>query len=208
MKFLGAKLGRRVLVFNCDDGLDYESIGQIFIGIVMTGSWGCFDEFNRLKEEQLSAIANQIQEIQLAIKNKMDTVTLLGRKVDLDSHAALFVTMNPAGKEYGARSELPSNLKALFRPVAMSLPDDRKIAEVTLLASGFSHASELSTILTFMLSVSRRFLSSQKHYDWGLRTLVTILRTASNQMQNAQKTEGNLLFWEVCSKLVLLFVKK
>ena len=65
MKFLGALLGRQVLVFNCDDGLDFESMGQIFIGIVMTGAWGCFDEFNRLKEEQLSAIANQIQQIYL-----------------------------------------------------------------------------------------------------------------------------------------------
>ena len=48
---------RMVLVFNCDENLDYRSMGRIFIGLVKCGAWGCFDEFNRLVEEQLSAIS-------------------------------------------------------------------------------------------------------------------------------------------------------
>jgi dynein heavy chain 2 len=198
VKFLGALLGRQVLVFNCDDGLDFESMGQIFIGIVMTGAWGCFDEFNRLKEEQLSAIANQIQQIQNAIKNKLESVMLLSKKITVNTHAALFVTLNPVGKDYGGRSELPSNLKVLFRPIAMSLPDDRKIAEVTLLASGFHNARELGMKACFILSSSRSFLSPQKHYDWGLRALMAVLRTTTKIIQNTHINQGDLLHWEVC----------
>jgi hypothetical protein len=61
VKALGAAIGRQVLVFNCDEAIDYLSMGRILIGIVKCGAWGCFDEFNRLKEDQLSAISQQIQ---------------------------------------------------------------------------------------------------------------------------------------------------
>ena len=57
VKALGSAFGRQVLVFNCDEGLDYKAMGRIFIGLVKCGAWGCFDEFNRLLEEQLSAIS-------------------------------------------------------------------------------------------------------------------------------------------------------
>lgn len=49
VKSLGMYFGRMVLVFNCDEGLDYKSIARIFLGLVRCGAWGCFDEFNRLK---------------------------------------------------------------------------------------------------------------------------------------------------------------
>lgn len=70
VKALGQAFGRQVLVFNCDEGLDYKAMGRIFIGLVKCGAWGCFDEFNRLLEEQLSAISQQIQVIQWAIKEQ------------------------------------------------------------------------------------------------------------------------------------------
>lgn len=63
VKALGMALGRQVLVFNCDSSLDVLSMGRIFVGLVKCGAWGCFDEFNRLDEEVLSAVSQQIQVI-------------------------------------------------------------------------------------------------------------------------------------------------
>lgn len=60
----------------------------------------------------------------------LPSVRLLGREIDVDLNAGIFVTLNPAGKKYGGRSKLPDNLKALFRPVAMGRPDNELIAEV------------------------------------------------------------------------------
>jgi hypothetical protein len=74
---------------------------RIFIGIVKCGAWGCFDEFNRLKEDQLSAISQQIQTIQDAIKMKVSPIQLLGRNIDVNFNSGIFVTLNPAGKGYG-----------------------------------------------------------------------------------------------------------
>ena len=71
-------------------------------------------------------------------------VELLGRKVDVNKNAGIFVTMNPAAKGYGGRSKLPDNLKQLFRPVAMSAPDNMLIARVLLFAEGFKFADKFA----------------------------------------------------------------
>jgi Hydrolytic ATP binding site of dynein motor region len=57
---------------------------------VQCGAWGCFDEFNRLKEDQLSAVSQQIQIIQDAIKAKQPSLRLLGRAVDVDFNAGAY----------------------------------------------------------------------------------------------------------------------
>lgn len=46
----------------------------------------------------------------------------------MNFNSGIFVTLNPAGKGYGGRSKLPDNLKQLFRPIAMSVPDNELIA--------------------------------------------------------------------------------
>ena len=51
---------------------------------------------------------------------------------------------------------LPSNLKALFRPVAMMVPDYRLIAEVSLYANGYRDAAALAINLVSVLKVGRQ----------------------------------------------------
>lgn len=53
VKALAQLMGRQVLVFNCDEGIDVHSMSRIFVGLVQCGAWGCFDEFNRLDSVSL-----------------------------------------------------------------------------------------------------------------------------------------------------------
>jgi dynein heavy chain 2 len=202
VKALGQAMGRQVLVFNCDEGIDFQSMGRIFIGLVKCGAWGCFDEFNRLKEDQLSAVSQQIQVIQDAIKARSPTLSLLGRDIHVDCNAGIFVTLNPAGKGYGGRSKLPDNLKALFRPVAMGRPDNELIAEVLLYSEGFSAAHELACKIVSLFSLSQQLLSPQQHYDWGLRALKAVLNTAGKLRRESRENETSQLELELLIKAV------
>eukprot|EP00056_Hartaetosiga_gracilis_P017754 m.8317 g.8317 ORF g.8317 m.8317 type:complete len:4146 (-) comp6080_c0_seq1:66-12503(-) len=191
VKALGNAMGRQVLVFNCDEGIDVKSMGRIFVGLVKCGAWGCFDEFNRLEEAVLSAVSMQIQVIQAALKQHLPEAKLLGRNVDIDPNSGIFITLNPAGKGYGGRQKLPDNLKQLFRPVAMSRPDLELICEVMLFAEGFEQAKELGPKLVALYTMAKELLSPQQHYDWGLRALKTILRGAGKLLGTARRRNNS-----------------
>jgi len=143
------------VVFNCSDGLDYIALGKFFKGLASCGAWSCFDEFNRLEEAVLSAVSMQIQTIQAAIRGKAASCELLEREVNIDPNSGIFITMNPAGKGYGGRQKLPDNLKQLFRPVAMSRPDNEQIAEVILFSEGFKEAKEIGRKLVAVFNLSK-----------------------------------------------------
>ena len=176
VKALGLQLGRFTLVFCCDDTFDFQAMGRIFLGLCQVGAWGCFDEFNRLEERILSAVSQQIQNIQIGLRNSNDAhkaeIELVGRRLQVNMNSGIFITMNPG---YAGRSNLPDNLKKLFRSVAMSKPDKELIAEVMLFSQGFKQAKELARqTVPFFDHCSER-LTKQAHYDFGLRALKSVL---------------------------------
>jgi len=68
----------------------------------------------------LSAVSQQILTIQSGLKEKLTKIELMGKDVRLNPQLGIFVTMNPG---YAGRSNLPENLKQLFRQMAMTKPD-------------------------------------------------------------------------------------
>lgn len=181
VKDLAKSLGRRCVVTNCGENFDAAAMGANFAGLCQAGFWGCFDEFNRIRPEVLSVVAAQVRAIQASLSSGKKTVALMGADLGLQNTLGIFITMNPG---YEGRSELPDNLKSLFRPVVMAVPDNEVICENMLLSEGFIAARPLAKKMTVLYRLSSEQLSKQQHYDFGLRPLKAVLVTAG-QMRRA-----------------------
>lgn len=190
VKDLGKALGIWVLVNNCSEGLDYKSLETLLSGLAQCGIWGCFDEFNRINIEVLSVVAQRIHLILSALAQKLTKFIFDGQTIDLKATVGLFITMNPG---YAGRTELPDNLKSMFRPISMITPDSIIIAENLLFSQGFRKSKLLANKVVTLFNLTKQKLSIQPHYDFGLRSMVSQLRYASEKFRELPNEDEECL---------------
>lgn len=186
IKALGYNLGKMVFVFCCDDSFDYQSVCRILVGISCVGAWCCFDEFNRLEGNMLSAMSTQIEEIESSLSNiSSSKATVMGKTINVSKDTGIFLTNNP---KYEGRTTLPDNLKNKYITFTMSHPDSQVIADVMFSTQGFSSGKKLSGKIVSIYEELSQKCSTQVHYDFGLRSIKSVLVTAGKLKRNLLKT--------------------
>ena len=103
-------------------------------------------------------------------------------KIPLNFNCAVFITLNPG---YAGRTELPMDLKNLFRSISMVVPDAVFITEILLYASGFKNAVTLAKKICKVQDTANVLMqqASVVKFDFGLRAIKAIIGIAESLKQ-------------------------
>ena len=96
----------------------------------------------------LSVVAQQILSILSALSQRLKIFVFEGIEISLVKTCGIFITMNPG---YAGRTELPDNLKSMFRPISMMVPDSSMIAEINLFGEGFQNTRSLARKVNLLI---------------------------------------------------------
>lgn len=163
----GKALGRQVVSMQCCSSVRSTVVQRMLLGALQTGAWLLLDSVDLLSQVALSLLGQHLLDIHQSfskLRNKSQKV-VSGCKIFADSecHMTIAGKSIPASLSYGCviisskgySSEIPESLRCATRPIALTHPDYRIIAEAMLTSIGFSDALSLSQHLVSLLSQAK-----------------------------------------------------
>lgn len=79
----------------------------------------------------------------------------------------------------------------MFRTVSMIVPDSKLIAETILFGEGFKDTKNLANKILNLFSLCKQLFSTQNYHDYGLRSLIELIKCAGKYKRKNLKTSDD-----------------
>lgn len=112
-----------------------------------------------------------------ALAADLRSLVIENKNIILVPTCRIFITTYPG---YEDNTNLPDNFKSMFRTVSMIVPDSKLIAETILFGEGFKNTKNLANKIIVLFSLCKQLLSIQNYNDYGLRSLIELIKYAGN----------------------------
>ncbi|KAK1886371.1 Dynein heavy chain domain containing protein 1 [Dissostichus eleginoides] len=213
---LGKALGRMVVNLQCCPTMSPGVVQRMLLGALQTGAWLLLDSVDLLTQGVLSMLGQHLFDIQQSFAEftKKKNQRLKEEPKDWNADGVTDCTnlhsdchMVIAGESISARpsygcvvisskgysSEVPEILRCATRPIALTLPDYRIIAEVMLTSIGYSDAVSLSQRVVDLISLAQDSLclpdSINDHQSCYLVLLQKIISASEMHFQQSIKQQ-------------------
>lgn len=175
---LGKALGQLYVLRQCYPNMTFGVVQHMLQGALQSGAWLLLESVDLLRQNVLSSLGQLLVDIHQFFgsqktknqrlndeqDNKPDGkftgcrnisdpechVVFLGKEIfPISSYGCVLISSN------GYAPNIPESLRFVTRPIALTHPDHRIIAEVTLTSIGFSEAMSLSYRLVSLISLAK-----------------------------------------------------
>eukprot|EP01062_Namystynia_karyoxenos_P042239 TRINITY_DN3081_c1_g2_i2.p1 TRINITY_DN3081_c1_g2~~TRINITY_DN3081_c1_g2_i2.p1 ORF type:complete len:4570 (+),score=1076.91 TRINITY_DN3081_c1_g2_i2:1761-13712(+) len=173
-------LARQLVIVPCTEGMTLLALGRALNGAMQGGAWICCEGCEQMTQGVCSVLASLIRQVSDAQRSGVRTVQVDGKDITLhaDFNILLTARLSPARP-----APLPEALRVSLRPVAVMQPPLREIAEVQLLAAGYSMAAQLAVSLELLWRHAPLVLAADRPVRWGAAELVAALRLAAERRE-------------------------
>ncbi|XP_040891858.1 dynein heavy chain domain-containing protein 1 [Toxotes jaculatrix] len=166
---LGKALGRQVVIVQCSPSMRPGVVQQMLFGALQTGAWLLLDSVDLLTQGVLSALGQHLLDIHQSfcgltghrdqrVNDEPKNRTADGGQMVQMAGKSIYANLNYGCvliSSKGYAPEVPESLRFATRPVALTHPDYRIIAEVMLTSIGFTEAMSLTQRLVSLISLAK-----------------------------------------------------
>ena len=177
-------LATHTVTLNCVASLECAIVAMLLRGAAASGSWMCLEGFSRLPPEVISVTMAEISEnFVVALRDGLNMSPFQTHGALSRGMTRTFVIECDSGV---VDVKFTSDIREIFRPVSLGMPDLVSIGEILLCAHGSSRAQAhfLATHVSQSLRLCAELLSGREaHYKFGLRLMNTVIVTVASTMR-------------------------